>query len=369
MERSNSSARTTVLLSPGINLARALEARGVDADALLRQAGIDPALFRTPEARIRADASQRVFELAERATADPCIGLAIGQQVRGVALHAVGYAWLASATLFDAMARLARSTRVLADVWRGELREEPAGLRFVVSYIGGRPLRPLSRPDAILAGIVKLCRVTYGDAFAPLEVMVERARPECALAFEEWFRAPIVWGAASPSLLCRREDLAHPLATANPGVAVASDNLVADYLARLDRADVVAQVKRALLARFPSGTPAQGAVARDVCVSPRTLHRRLAEAGTSFERLLDETRKDLAVEYARRTDYAVGEIAYLLGFAEPSSFNRAFRRWTGKSPSEFRRADASTGGPSEARPGVEPVPRRDEADRSPPSAR
>jgi AraC-like DNA-binding protein len=74
-------------------------------------------------------------------------------------------------------------------------------------------------------------------------------------------------------------------------------------------------------------------------VSSRTLHRRLADAGTSFEKLLDETRKDLAAEYVRRCDYAVGEIAYLLGFAETSSFNRAFRRWTGKSPSEFRRVE------------------------------
>jgi AraC-like DNA-binding protein len=346
MERSNSPAhapasptRATVLLSQGINIVRALEARGVDANALFREAGVDPALFHAPEVRVRTEVVERIFELVERATGDPCIGLAIGQQVRGVALHAVGYAWLASATLHDAMSRLARSTRVLADVWRGELREESDGLRFVVRYVGGRPLRPLSRPDAILAGIAKLCRVTYGEAFTPLEVTVEREAPACARQFAEWFRAPVVWGAANPSLLCRREDLARPLVTTNPGVAVASDKLVADYLARLDRDDVVAQVKRALLGHFPSGAPAQGTIARTLNVSSRTLHRRLADAGTSFEKLLDETRKDLAAEYVRRSDYAVGEIAYLLGFAETSSFNRAFRRWTGKSPTEFRRVE------------------------------
>src|SRR5512134_1720072 len=134
MERSNPHKRATILLSQGINIVRALEARGVDAFALLKEAGCDPALFRAPETRIRSDVAQRIFELAERTTGDPCIGLAIGQQVQGVALHAVGYAWLASATLFDAMSRLARSTRVLADVWRGELREESGGLRFVVRY-------------------------------------------------------------------------------------------------------------------------------------------------------------------------------------------------------------------------------------------
>jgi AraC-like DNA-binding protein len=338
MERSNSRVRATVLLSQSINVVRALEARGVDAMALLRAAGCDPALFQTPEARIRADVAERVFELAEQATGDVCFGLDVGQQVRGVALHAVGYAWLASATLFEAMTRLVRSTRVLADVWRGELREEPGGLRFVIGYTTARPVRPLSRQDAVLSGIVKLCRITYGDSFVPLEVTVEREAPPCAQRFESWFRAPIVWSAPHPSLLCRREDLSRPLATSNPGVALASDNLVADYLARLDRADVVAQVKRELLGHLPSGAPTQGAVARAVGLSARTLHRRLAEAGTSFEKLLDETRRELAAEYIRRTNYSVGEIAYLLGFAETSSFNRAFRRWNGRPPSEFRRA-------------------------------
>jgi AraC-like DNA-binding protein len=339
MERSNSRVRATVLLSQGLNVVRALEARGIDAMALLREAGCDPALFQTPEARIRADVAQRIFELAERATGDPCFGLDVGQQVRGVALHAVGYAWLASATLFDAMTRLVRSTRVLADVWRGELREEARGVRFVID--SARPVRPFSRQDAVLAGIVKLSRITYGDAFAPLEVTVEREAPTCGQRFEDWFRAPIVWGAPNPSILCRREDLVRPLATTNPGVALASDSLVADYLARLDRADVVAQVKRELLGHLPSGAPTQGAVARAVSLSARTLHRRLAQAGTSFEKLLDETRRELAAEYVRRADYSVSEIAYLLGFAETSSFNRAFRRWNGKSPSEFRRVEPS----------------------------
>lgn len=341
MDRSNSRVRATVLLSQGINIVRALEARGIDANALLREAGCDPALFQNPETRIRADVAQRIFELAEQATGDPCFGLDVGQQVRGVALHAVGYAWLASATLLDAMTRLVRATRVLADVWRAELRDEADGVRFVVGYLAARPVRPYSRQDAVLAGIVKLCRITYGDAFAPLEATVERESPACAQRFADWFRAPIVWGAPFPSILCRREDLDRPLATTNPGVALASDKLVADYLARLDRDDVIAQVKRQLLGDFPAGTPTQGAVARAIGLSARTLHRRLSEAGASFEKLLDETRRELAAEYIRRTDYSVGEIAYLLGFAETSSFNRAFRRWNGRSPSEFRREERS----------------------------
>ncbi|HSD55075.1 MAG TPA: AraC family transcriptional regulator [Burkholderiales bacterium] len=324
-------------MSPAINLVRALEARGIDGATLLRRAGCDPALFHVPETRVSNRVIQRVFELAEEATGDPCFGLDVGQQVRGVAMHAVGYAWLSSATLGDAMARLARYTRVLTDFWRAQIREEPRGVRFVVVYVDPRAIGPLSRHDAVLSGIVQLCRITYGDAFAPLEVTLEREPPTGTQRFQDWFRAPILWGASNPSFLCRREDLARPLATTNPGIALASEKLVTDYLARLDRDDVVARVKRALLDCFPAGAPTQTAIARSLGLSTRTLHRRLAATGTSFVDLLDETRRELATGYIQRTDYSVGEVAYLLGFAETSSFNRAFRRWTGKSPSEFRR--------------------------------
>ncbi|MCU0897688.1 MAG: AraC family transcriptional regulator [Burkholderiales bacterium] len=342
MNRSKPGATATALLSPALNLFRALEARGLDAAAVFRRAGCDPDLLRVHETRVPNRVVRRLYEVAEEATGDVCIGVDVGAQFRGVAMHALGHAWLASSTLAEALLRVARYTRVLSEFWHAELREEPAGMRFAVLYRDREACGPLSRHDAVLAATVKLARITYGDAFAPLEVTVERERPACAHRFDEWFRAPIVWGASMPSLLFRREDLAHPLATANPGVAVAAERIAADYAARLDRDDIRARVKRELLGILPSGTPSQARIARAVGLSSRTLHRRLAEAGTSFAELLDQTRRDLSLEYLRRSDYAVGEVAYMLGFAEISSFNRAFRRWTQRSPSEFRRAPAES---------------------------
>jgi AraC-like DNA-binding protein len=202
----------------------------------------------------------------------------------------------------------------------------------------GTTFQPAARHDAILAGFVKLARITYGDTFAPLEVAVDRDRPSCAQRFEEWFRAPIVWATSPPSLLLARDDLVRPLATGNASVAVATERLAAEYLARLDREDIRAQVRRHLLGLLPSGVPSQRETARALGLSSRTLHRRLAEVGTSFGDLLDEMRRELAHDYLRRSDYAVSEVAYLLGFAETSSFNRAFKRWTGQAPSAFRGA-------------------------------
>ena len=159
--------------------------------------------------------------------------------------------------------------------------------------------------------------------------------------FDEWFRSPIAWGAPRPSVVIRRDDLAQPLPTANPDVALANERVALEYLERLDRADVTAQVRRRILEQLPSGPPTQTEIARRLALSPRTLHRRLADTGTSFADLLDEMRRELAAGYLQRTEHSVAEVAYLLGFAEVSSFNRAFRRWTGKRPSEFRGAAAA----------------------------
>ena len=342
MEGSNPAAFATALLSPGINLWRALEARGMDPAPIFRAAGIDRAALRVPGTRVPVRASQRLLRLAEETVGDPSLGIDVARQMHGTALHAVGYAWLSSATLGEACRRFARYMRVLTELWTMRIEEGSGGVRIAFLFAGAQPPAVWVH-DWLAAGFVRLCRITYGEAFTPLDVTVVRSAPDPRAPFDEWFRCPIVWGAARASVLCRREDLAQPLPTSNPDVALANERVALEYLERLDRSDIVAQVRRRILELLPSGPPTQMEIARALALSPRTLHRRLAEAKTSFAELLDETRRELASGYLQRTDYSVAEVAYLVGFAEVSSFNRAFRRWTGSSPSAVRRGLESGG--------------------------
>src|SRR5262245_51453739 len=211
------------------------------------------------------------------------------------------------------------------------------GSRVSFVFTSGSPRPVLWLHDWLVASMVRLCRLTYGEDFAPLEVALVRSPPDQIDPFSEWFRCPIAWNGEHASLLCRRQDLAQMLPTANPDVALANERAVLEYLERFDRTDVATQVRRGVLEHLPSGPPTQAEIARRLALSPRTLHRRLAQAGTSFAVLLDETRRELAAGYLQRTEYSIAEVAYLLGFAEVSSFNRAFRRWTGRSPGESRR--------------------------------
>jgi AraC-like DNA-binding protein len=337
MDSSNPAAGSSALLSPAINLWRALEARKIDPALLFRAAGIDPASLGVPGKRVSVHTTLRLMRLVEETVADPALGIDVARQMQGTAMHALGYAWLASATLGEGFKRLARYARVLTEDWTLRIEERAGGVRVSYVFPPTAARRPDWLHDWLAAGAVRLCRLTAGEAFVPLEVELVRVRPADTTPFEDWFRAPIGWGAQQASVLLRQEDLARSLPSGNPEVALATERVTLDYLARLDRNDIVTQVRSRIRDSLPSGVPSQAEVARALHLSPRTLARRLEGAGTSFTALIDETRRALAEQYLKRTDFSVAEVAYLVGFAEASSFNRAFRRWTGRAPGDARR--------------------------------
>jgi AraC-like DNA-binding protein len=98
------------------------------------------------------------------------------------------------------------------------------------------------------------------------------------------------------------------------------------------------QVKTKLIQELPSGNISEEIIAEDLYMSQRSLQRRLREEGTTYKELLNETRRDLAAQYIKASSVSINEITYLLGFSEPSNFSRAFKRWTGVSPSEYRQS-------------------------------
>jgi AraC-like DNA-binding protein len=338
MDDSNPGAGGSALLSPAINLWRALEARRIDPAPIFRAAGVDPATLGVPGKRVPARIALRLQRVADEAVGDPALGLDVARQMQGTALHALGYAWLASSTLGEAFHRFARYARVVTELWTTQIEESADGVRISYVFPAHLERRPDWLHDWLAAGAVRLCRLTAGESFAPLQAALVRERPADTSPFEAWFRSPIVWGAPRTSVLYRSEDLARPIPTGNPEVAAATERVALEYLARLDRSDTVAQVRTRVRDSLPTGVPSQTAVARALALSPRTLARRLEEAGTSFTAIVDETRRALAEQYLRRTEFSVAEVAYLVGFAEASSFNRAFRRWTGRAPGDARRA-------------------------------
>jgi AraC-like DNA-binding protein len=253
--------------------------------------------------------------------------------IRPTNLHAVGYAWLASRSVTDAIGRLARFGRVVSSA--GRVRPQSVGDELVVD-IELHDRMPQQSIDAYTSAIVALVREISDQTFAPLRVEMRRPEPPCARELDAFFRCPITYGAARQRLVFRRDDADRSLPRQDAAMAQASDEVAARYIARLDRTDVVARARIELVAMLSDGEPTRRALAARLHTSERTLSRRLREAGISFRALLDDVRREFAQNLLSQSQYSVTEVTFLLGFADQSNFARSFRRWTGQSPSDYR---------------------------------
>jgi AraC-like DNA-binding protein len=250
--------------------------------------------------------------------------------------HALGFSLAASGSVREAFERLVRYYRLVSDA--ATIHFAQRGATYRVSVRTSSLAHPsIEAVDALVAVAVRLCRSLTDRAFSPIAVELQRPPPPDPSPFFRYFRAPVTFSADENALTLPKSKCDERIQGANPELARANDLIAAQALARWESANLTDRVRTALLDRLPNGPQSQSQVARLLGMGTRTLQRRLAEESTSYGALLDATRRELATAYLREGRYSVTDVGYLLGFAGTASFSRAFRRWTGKSPSEYQR--------------------------------
>ena len=312
---------------------RVLAQYQLSAHDLLEQTGYvtsDPYDF---EARVPIHVARQFWELATTATRNPCIGFELGKAVRPANLTVLGYAWASSATLHQGMRRLARYHRVLSTGIELSLAESQDEIALSVTLLPGTPTQGR---DALMTSLVALCRDVIDPGFAPARVQISGPIPDCHEDLAEYFGCPVEFGAAKDEIAVSTDVADAPLPRPNATIARLSDEATQEYLASIDRDDVVSRTKAAIQELLPEGEPSKDSVASRLNVSSRTLARRLAEFETSYRQLLDGVRRELGIAYMAESRRSVIEIAFLLGFADQSNFTRAFKRWSGQTPTEYR---------------------------------
>ncbi|PWT72424.1 MAG: AraC family transcriptional regulator, partial [Proteobacteria bacterium] len=171
-----------------------------------------------------------------------------------------------------------------------------------------------------------------GRQVDPARVELVRATVGCRERLADFFNCPIKLGAPTNALVFRASDLDARLPTANAVLLRVNEQAATDYMAHLDRNEIIVQVQAKLFQLLPTGELSEMQMARALNLSLRSMQRKLKEKGVTFRGLLDASRRQLAEQYLKDSTLSVSEIAYLLGFAEVSSFSRAFKRWTGRAP-------------------------------------
>jgi len=314
-------------------IVRVLTRHQVDPAPIFRAAGLDPDAHRDPNKRVPVASARKLWARCVRATNDPCIGFEVGMAIVPTNLHAVGYAWMASRTLHEGLERIARYFRVISTAAR--VRIETSGDEVCLT-LESDAAWPREGLDGYSTAIVALCRAVAHDEFAPRRIDMVCPEPPCAPELARYFACPIRYRAELQRHVFDPASLDAPLPRQNAAMAQASDEVALRYIAHMDREDVINQAKVGIIDMLSNGEPNRGALAERLHMSERTLTRRLDDKNLTFRALLDGVRRELALGYVAQSDYSVTEITYLLGFSDLSNFARSFRRWTGRSPSQYR---------------------------------
>jgi len=302
----------------------------------LARAGVHAAEFANPDTRLSHRVAMDLLSDAVKISGDPACGLRAGMQVEPGDFYVLEYAARAAANLGDAIRCIARYFRLMHDGLEVTLRETGDHVVWCHRMADGSPL-PRAANDFSVAATITFVARNMVSPEPPAEVWFMHEAPEYAAEYEAAFRTKVRFGAKWNGVVLRAARLAQPMRQANPRVSHAFELHAKQLLERLERSDGVAgRVHAALLSELGAGDIGMSFAARKLAMSVATLRRRLESEGTTYSRILDDTRKQLAERYLGEATPSVSEVAFLLGFSNVTAFHRAFRRWNGVAPTEYR---------------------------------
>lgn len=314
----------------------------VDTDTLMAAAAI-PADART-QARWPIDDITRLWHAAERCTGDPGFGLKVGAQFTPMSISSVGFALQSAATLREAVAMVQRYQRLISDGGRFQMLPGNTASWLVYHPQQGKLAFSPHQIEAVLAAVVGFANWVTGTRTQPMRAQFSQSRLGPLQGYQAVFHCPVEFDQAFSGLLMDNAMLDQPLPQADPQLALVHERHTAARLTELSMSSVtVAQMRQWIEARLGPNLPRRAVAAEALGISERTLARRLAEQGDTFDGLLDDIRRTRALQAVAETRVPLPVIAESLGFAEISTFYRAFRRWTGSPPVRWRKQHASGG--------------------------
>lgn len=312
----------------------------MDGPAMLRTVGLEPDEPLDVTEMIADDA---YYDLLERIAAEMEnafeLPLRVGPLMRPDDYGALGLAWKSAPTIRSSLERVERYCRLWTDNLTYEIHDRKDGIDFIVHRSGDRRLGMRLSNEATLASATSLIRQTSSPRFRPRSVSLKHAAPGSTSAHERYFGCPVRFGSDRDALSISNEVLDRPNHLSDDGISrFLIDHLDAEMESLGTEIPVQALVEREISRSLSAGVPRMADVARRLAMSERTLHRRLAERDLSFKSLVADTRRHVAANLLRKSSYPLTEVAFLTGFSEQSAFNRAFKRWTGHTPTAFRKA-------------------------------
>jgi AraC-like DNA-binding protein len=311
---------------------------GINPANLLRRAGLPGDLFVREKAMITTEEYFSIWRAIEQESNDPSISLRIGSSISVEAFDPPIFAALCSPDLNTALTRLAYYKRLICPMkLHVDIGKKSTTLVLEWQDVDGTP--PSSLMSAELVFFVHLARIATRSKIQPLAVRAPHFL-EPKEEYSNYFGVQVTKGPAV-KIVFKAADASRPFLTVNDSMWKYFEPELQRRLSELENtASLSERVQAALLEMLPSGSSSMDAVSKKLCMSPRTVQRKLRDEGQSFQFLLNKTRSGLAKYYLKNSTMTGPEISFLLGYDDPNSFFRAFHTWTGETPEKARMAMA-----------------------------
>jgi len=327
-----------------------LEEAGVPVSAVLRRAGLPQDIFGQTRILVTTQELFALWRAIGEVSKDASIGVKLGTESHIARLHPMGIAALSTESFGAAIDHMARYKKLCAPE---EILHETSDDEWIIQFRWSLAVdvEPAVLVEHCFAWVLTIARHGTGTRISPLRVELVQPRSHTK-ALERYFGCPVVCGAFRNALIFGPTDAATPFVTRNVELlemlAPQFEQELKDRSSDVDT--FIELVRGAIQQRLTGHRPVVEDVARDLHMSSRTLQRRLQDSGSSYQRVLDEARRQMARYYLSNSVLELAEAAYLLGYEDANSFARAFRNWEGMPPKHWREASRATATSDDSRP-------------------
>jgi len=316
---------------------RAMKQKGMDTDAIFSRLGVDEAYVYTEHLRTPHSAQLYFWQVVEDVSGDEDVGLHLGQLLPAYNGQVLEYLFLSSPTFGEGLRRAQNYQRLLSDAAKTDFFIEGDEACMVLDTASDEVSRLRHFNECFIQGLITFFKSITDGRFYPSRIEFEHDRDRGKDHAQDILGCDVVFGAAENRMYFPASFLDHPSPHAEPELLDLHERLAIAQVARLEKKDIVGQVERIVAELLDSGEVTLDAVAERLGIKSRTLRTRLTEAETSFNQVLADFRYRLSRQLLATTDESIDEIVYLTGFSEPSTFYRAFKRWSAMTPIEYRK--------------------------------
>jgi AraC-like DNA-binding protein len=326
----------------------AMVSLGVDVEAVYQRCGITQAHLDNAQLRTPHEGNLVFWQAVEEVTQDQHIGLHLGEHMPVFKGQVLEYLFLSSTTFGEGLARVLRYQRLLTDAASASLElDSDKNMACLVADTRDDLVRSIRQyNECTVIGLIKFFGYVTGNDFKPSAVQLvsempvtnsEEQRQAMLDEYQRIFLCPLTFGQSSNRIYFDLNILARHSLHAEPKLLKLHEQLASKYVAKLEQQDMVTKVNKVIGELLETGDIGIELIANRLGIKPRALRAQLTKAGTNFNQLLSNYRCHLAKQLLVCTDESINEIVYLTGFSEPSTFYRAFKRWTETTPVEYRK--------------------------------